>query len=186
MDIPTTMDEFGKLYSLDIESIGGFERTVTTGTLSLDLELGVILSVLRFSNHDLETESQSDEIYNWDWFEEAVHQLNRYEITMKSPACFIQGAKELGFSQFIQEWFQHQGENHRWNPDYAPSISLNPAVEKYCREHDPRDILKEFNLAPPAYIGNPESWRVSSEPNFVLYPFTGWELARCLELGYSE
>ena len=122
MDIPTTNGEFGELYGLDIETLGGFYRQMAAGKVSLDLELGVILSILRFSNHDLDAESWNEEIYNRDQFEEAVCRLNQYGITMKSPACFIQGVKEQGFDQFIKEWIQHQGETPLWNPDYAPRI----------------------------------------------------------------
>ena len=183
---PVSMEDYYKLFNLDMQSLGDFQRESMGRTVSLDLELGVIFSLLRFSNHDLDAESWNEEMYNRDLFEEAVCGLNNYGVTMQSPACFIQGVEEQGFNQFIKNWVQHQGENPLWNPDYAPLVSVSPQVKEYCADHDQTAFLGEFNVIAKMAECWESHWADTTKRDYVLYPFDGWTLAQCIELTYSS
>ena len=145
----------------------------------MGLELGTILSLLRFDDGTLERE-----MLNLDSKEEQedlktdVNRLkSKYGITLKSPSTFIQTVNQEEFYKFIEEWRQAQGEEKIWNPDYAPPISVQSSVERFCRAREPAEVIKEFNLSG-------ETEKIPRD--YVRFPFDGWMLAHYLQLAYEK
>lgn len=174
----TTLEEFWAYrWDSDIQSVQDFKRLVAAGELSIEIELGTILSLLRFDNAPLENElfNLEDEVEKEE-FEAGVDKLRgKYGITLKSPSTFIQAVTEKEFYKFIEEWHSTQGEQKRWNPDYAPPTSVQSRIEHFCREHDPAEVIKEFNIS---------KWK--DPKKYVIFPFDGWMLAHYLQLSYGK
>ncbi|MBW2996870.1 hypothetical protein KY349_00860 [Candidatus Woesearchaeota archaeon] len=177
----TTEEEFWAYkWKSEIESINDFERLVAAGELSMDMELGTILSLLRFDDgplerelFNLESEDEKEEL------ETEVDKLHsKYGITMKSPSTFIQTVTDEEFCKFIDKWHSRQGEQKRWNPDYAPPISIQSKIEHFCRTHEPAEVINEFNI--------PKEVEGKDPAQYVLFPFDGWMLARYLQLSYEK
>jgi hypothetical protein len=178
-DVTTEEEFWAYKWESEIEAVRDFEMLVAAGELSMGLELGTILSLLRFDDGILETLlfNMDTEKEKEDLEADIDNLRSRYPITLKSPATFIQTIKQADFCDFIEEWHQAQGEQKRWNPDYAPPISIQSKIEQFCREHEPAEVIKEFNLS--------GEMKDSRRP-YVLFPFDGWMLARYLQLSYEK
>ncbi len=73
-------------------------------------------------------------------------------------------------------WYSDKAAKSKkqYNPPYVPQVVIPDSVARFCKDKTAADVLAEFDLA-----------RIKNS-SIVVYPFTGFELARCLELAYEK
>ncbi len=187
----TSYEQFRHLkYGLDIQSFedlqGYLERDVSFAD-----PLGSLLELLRFNDSSLRENVIPDVE---PWYADRWRLMGYYGITLQSPASLYQGFStkpestkpeiaKLGvhtqLGNFVEKWKDKQGENITWNPPYA-TVVVSGILRTRAKQSSPLQFLQEFDL----------SWRSLYNHhrgnNFLLYPFTGFDLAYLLEQCYTH
>lgn len=198
-----SLDDFQQLsYGLEIETYNDLRRCLQNGMLSFSDPLGCLLELLRFDRSD----SLKDFIHYKD--DPLWKSMQDNRITPESPASFYQDIRSrhaafepaekqiaekiisnnkirpsdrlylqahIGLLTFAELWKQKQEDEVLWNPPYA-EVNLPDKVKMKGQQLTPFEILREFDLS-----GLTED----STRDFLLYPFTGFDLANLLEQSYS-
>ncbi len=185
----------------DVEAFSQLERKLKEGKIVLEQDaLGEILTILRFADETVEdciplvktaltvpegidekefTIECAEKMYEGDEVYDETDKLmgfrrlkTAYGFGIETPISFFQGIQSSNLASFIDEWYNAQPPEKKWNPSYCPEIEIPGPVVEFCRTNEPRRFLEEFRM----YEGRQS----------IVYPFNGWSLARCLQFTYEK
>jgi len=117
-----------------------------------------------------------DGITNSDFAEVLEDWVENFGIGRDGKQMFFQGFED-GESlsvetlvKLVNEWFNAQGSEKRWNPYYAPELNIDPRILKYAKDSSSDTFLDRFCY----------------DDKGIVSPLTCWEMAECLRLAYSS
>jgi len=173
-----TLEDFYSFRGLlNVSNFEELKKCIESGILNLDeIHLGSLLEILRFKEEKtiglLGSLNKGKQIIVRDDLGDV---FNSFGFTLISPSSCFRGISQEELGDLVLTWYKSQDEK-KWNPSYAPEHSFADQVIGYCGSHMMKDILMHFELS--GYL-----LELNLETEGLIYPFSGWELAKCLGLG---